>query len=165
MGPISAAPHFQLSFSTSPQSLRSAHRQSVSCEPSNKCGLLSANSAAETSAAAQQVSRRAAAVAGRNWTVLQAARQKTRPQLVRSAGLLWYSGASPAHSAQRVIRSDGQAVDAQEFDVDLRLVSLHKSVPQEWPHQFQQALNGRAKVKFSRRSQLEDFLKGLGHSR
>ena len=49
--------------------------------------------------------------------------------------------------------------------MDLRLVSLHKSLPQEWPHQFQQTLNGRARVKFSRRSQLEDILKGLGRSR
>ena len=64
-----------------------------------------------------------------------------------------------------MIRSDGRAVDAQEFDVDLRLVSLHKSLPQEWPHQFQHTLNGRARVNFSRRSQLEDILKGLGRSR
>ena len=84
-----------------------------------------------------------------------------------SAGLLCSgalaAAAAPAHAVRQATRRDGSTVDAQEFDVDLRLVTLHKSVAQEWPFAFRQALNGRARVSYDRRSQLKDIVDGLAH--
>ena len=45
--------------------------------------------------------------------------------------------------------------------MDLRLVTLHKSLPQEWPFAFRQAVNGRSRVSYDRRSQLKDIVDGL----
>ena len=59
-----------------------------------------------------------------------------------AAGLVSALTACPARAAKQVTRRDGSTVTAQEFDVDLRLVSLHKSVPQEWPFAFRQAVKG-----------------------
>ena len=78
------------------------------------------------------------------------------------AGLLGsLAAAAPAHAVKKVTRRDGVTADAQEFDVDLRLVTLHKSVPQEWPFAFRQAVNGRARVSYDRRSQLKDIVDAL----
>ena len=109
----------------------------------------------------EHTSRRAASVGMHPLT--SRLKRKYERLIARCAGLLWSAAtvAAPAQAAKQATRRDGSTVDAQEFDVDLRLVSLHKSVSQEWPFAFRQALNGRARISYERRPQLKDIVDGL----
>lgn len=56
---------------------------------------------------------------------------------------------------------DGKGVEAFEFDVGLRIVTLSGSVPAEWEQEFRAAASGKAKLSLDRRTQLLDIFNEL----
>lgn len=66
-----------------------------------------------------------------------------------------------AKAVRQIERSDGSLLDAFQFDIPLRVVSLAGSVPGDWEQEFKQVMRGRVQFKLERRAQLMDIYNEL----
>lgn len=74
-----------------------------------------------------------------------------------SAGAAWLANSRSAHAVKDVTLTGGRLVEAWEFDVPLRVVSLRGSVPAQWTADFQAAAGKHSRVQLQQRLQLQEI--------
>ncbi|KAL3137083.1 hypothetical protein ABBQ32_006668 [Trebouxia sp. C0010 RCD-2024] len=135
---------------------RTVRKSVISCKVDRR------SSAAASSSAADDCCLEYDALQCRKQDILQPTRRRLLLGAATAAGSLGMPS-PPQAKATRTVSSEGEEdLEVWEFKIDLRVVALKGSVPNQWVQDFKQALGKYGILRLHQKGQLQDIYSELG---